>query len=453
MILDILHNNGFKAYIVGGCVRDSIMGIVPHDWDITTDALPNDVKNIFKDFNIIDTGLKHGTVAVIINKSPYEITTFRVDGSYSDGRHPDNVTFTTKLEEDLSRRDFTINAIAFNYEEGLIDPYDGETDIINGRIRCVGSPLERFNEDALRILRALRFAAQFNFKIDPCIDNTIQSVLPSINNLSMERIGSEFSKIIVSHKNAAYVLKEYHNVLFTFIPELQFTYGFMQNHPYHKYDVFMHTINALESYYDDLIKNNKIKCECDLIVSLSILFHDIGKPHSYQDDIDTGIRHFRGHAKISAEITDKIMHRLRFDNDTREKVVQLVLHHDSEIPELPKSVKRMLNKIGPKQYRRLLYVQMADIKAQNPKYYPERSKKIQNAFKMLDDVISQNSCFKLKQLAINGTDLIEVGFKQGKEIGIILDMILSKVISNELQNKKEVLLNFAKTKFNKLLLK
>lgn len=429
-LIHTLQNNGYEAYVVGGCVRDSIIGRPVHDWDICTSATPSEMLEIFKDKRIIETGLQHGTVTVVVNGVGYEITTYRIDGTYSDNRRPDNVTFTEKLVEDLRRRDFTINAMAYNDEEGLIDPFNGMQYIQHKKIQCVGSAKDRFGEDALRILRAIRFAAQLEFVMMPDTDWEIHQQYKNLENISIERINSEFCKI-VSSGDFCVELVLYRDVFSLFIPELKDMFVFPQNNPWHIYDVFNHTIHAVEHCESD-----------DLIVRLAVFFHDIGKPHSYQDGED-GIRHFKGHGKVSAEMTDNIMKRLRFDNDTREKVVELVHYHDATFEVGKKYVKRWLNKIGEEQFRRLLEVKKADNKAQNLELSSDRIKELDEIESLIDEVLQEDECFSLKDLAVNGKDLIGIGYKPGKELGNTLNTLLQMVIDGDCPNEKEKLLQEA----------
>ena len=431
-LIHTLQNNGHSAYIVGGCVRDSILGRTPHDYDICTSATPSEMLEIFKDRKIIETGLQHGTVAVVANGEPYEITTYRIDGIYSDNRRPDTVTFTNKLIEDLRRRDFTINAMAYNDEEGLIDPFNGMEDIKHKKISCVGSAKDRFGEDALRILRAIRFAAQLDFAIMPGTDWEIHKQYKNLENISIERINSEFCKIVSSDDFCVELLL-YKDVFSLFIPELKDMFDFPQNNPWHVWDVFGHTIHAIEYCDSD-----------DLTVRLAVFFHDFGKPHSYQDGED-GIRHFKGHGKVSADITDSIMKRLRFDNETRNNVVELVYYHDATFEVGKKYVKRWLNKIGEKQFRRLLQVKKADNKAQNLELSSDRIEELSEIESLIDKVLQEEECFSLKDLAVNGNDLINVGYKAGKELGNTLDTLLQLVIDGDCPNEKEKLLQEAES--------
>lgn len=429
-LIHTLQNYGHSAYVVGGCVRDSILGRTPNDWDICTSATPSEMLEIFKDSKVIETGLQHGTITVVVNGEPYEITTYRIDGAYSDNRRPDEVVFTNSLIEDLKRRDFTINAMAYNDDEGLIDPFGGLEDLESKIIRCVGSPVDRFNEDALRMLRAIRFACQLEFNVHPSIGWQLgyTDIIEKLNNISIERINSEFIKII--NTNQFHKRMVWNNGVFSlFIPELKNMISFPQNNPYHSYDVFMHTVHALE------------KCESDdLIVKLAVFFHDFGKPHCYQDGED-GIRHFKGHGKVSAEITNTIMKHLKFDNETRNKVVELVYYHDATFEVGNKYVKRWLNKIGEEQFKRLLEVRKADIKGQKEDYEQSRIDKVNNIEQILEEVLQENECFSLKDLAINGNDVKKMmRLKEGKDIGHWLNVILNKVIDGELNNNRDELI-------------
>lgn len=427
-LIHTLQNNGHSAYIVGGCVRDSILGRTPHDYDICTSATPSEMLEIFKDRKIIETGLQHGTVTVVMNGEPYEITTYRIDGIYSDNRRPDTVTYTDKLVEDLRRRDFTINAMAYNDAEGLIDPFNGMEDIKYKKISCVGCAEDRFGEDALRILRAIRFAAQLEFTIMPGTGWEIHKQYKNLENISIERINSEFCKIASSDDFCVELLL-YKDVFSLFIPELKDMFDFPQNNPWHIWDVFGHTVHAVEYCDSD-----------DLVVRLAVFFHDFGKPHSYQDGED-GIRHFKGHGKVSADMTDSIMKRLRFDNETRNNVVELVYYHDVTFGVGKKYVKRWLNKIGEKQFRRLLQVKKADNKAQNLELSSNRIKELSEIEALIDEVLQEDECFSLKDLAVNGNDVKKaMMLKEGKDVGYWLNEILKRVIDGELNNNRDDLI-------------
>ena len=359
------------------------------------------------------------------------VRTYRIDGEYSDNRRPDSVSFADSLIDDLRRRDFTINAITYNEIDGLVDPFNGLSDIEVGIIRCVGSPAKRFQEDTLRILRAIRFAARYGFEIESQTVREIAKQYESLANISTERVTSELRQIVIS-PDFPFFLSSY-DFLFAFIiPELTPLFKFPQNNPHHSYGVFEHTVHALENCHSD-----------DLIVRLTLFYHDFGKPSCFQDDTD-GVRHFRGHGEVSASITDSVMKRLKFDNQTRLAVVELVKCHDTVFEVNKKCIKRWLNKIGEIQFKRLLLVREADIRGQSPNPAPERIQKIRNIEKVLEEILREKECFSMKDLAINGNDLKEIGIKEGKEIGIILNFLLKKVIEGEVENEKEKLMEEAK---------
>ena len=429
VIIHALQDAGYKAYIVGGCVRDSIMNRFPHDWDICTSARPEQMLEVFKGYRVIETGLQHGTVTVVIDGEQYECTSFRIDGTYSDNRRPDSVTFIDDLTEDLRRRDFTINAMAYNDEEGLIDPFDGMGDIKRGIIKCVGNAADRFNEDALRILRAIRFAAQLDFAIEKNTSFELCRQRESLANISAERITNEFNKIVISDRFAGMLINCL-RIFEQFIPELEDMYNFPQNNPHHMHDVLTHTFCTI------------LFCQDDLILRLAALFHDIGKPHSYQDG-DDGIRHFVGHNIVGADMTNKIMGRLKYDNNTRNAVVQLVLYHDSTLVAKPSAAKRWLNKIGEVQLKRLIDLRRADIWGQKTLYDKEKMKRIDDFADILNQVLEEQQCFSLKDLAINGDDLIALGFVPGKKLGDVLTGLLNSVIDDTLPNDRETLLKEA----------
>lgn len=430
-IIHTLQNNGYEAFLCGGAVRDSLLGRPIHDYDITTSATPDEMMEVFKDKKVIETRLQHGTITILIDDEAYECTTYS------------SVTFTRSLEEGLKHRDFTINAMAYNDEVGLVDPFNGMEDIKHYKIRCVGRAEDRFSEDALRILRAIRFASQLGFVVDSDVSLNIHKMYKNLENVSIERINGEFCKIALSSEFYNQ-LTLYPEVFSLFIPEIKNMIGFKQNNPYHIYDVWNHTVHAVQAY----------KCDCepdlnprDLIASLAIFFHDFGKPHCYQDDED-GIRHFKGHGRVSADMTDEIMKRLKFDNDTREKVVELVYYHDATFEAGKKCVKRWLNKIGEEQFRRLLNIRRADIKAQADMNQEIRLQKIDNIGYVLEEVLQDDECFSLKNLAVNGKDLITIGYKPGKEIGEVLNNLLDSVISGEYINEKEKLLEVAERRLH-----
>ena len=434
-IMSVIREYGATSYVVGGCVRDSILGREPHDWDICTPALACELLVEFdeKGYKVIPTGLQHGTITVHLNGNNYEITTFRRDGEYSDGRHPDNVEFTSDLIYDLERRDFTMNAIAYNPEEGLIDPYCGYEDIQDRRIRCVGNPNDRFQEDGLRILRCLRFATQLGFSVDLPTRRALLNQINFLDNISSERINSEFCKIVDA--SAIYkskrTLNTYAFILCHCISELYNSLNFPQNNPYHKYSVYGHSIVVLQ------------ECEnSDLITKLAAFFHDIGKPYCYQDD-ENGIRHFKGHGKVSADMTDAIMRRLKFDNDTREKVVQLVYYHDATFEVGKKYVRRWLNKIGVDQFKRLLVLRRADIMGQSELSRDERLQKLDAVKICLEEVLKEKPAFSVKDLEIDGKDVMKyMLMDECPEVGYWLKHILKQVIDGHLQNNREDLIYY-----------
>lgn len=434
-ILKILNENGFEAWVVGGCVRDSLIGRPIHDWDITTSAIPAQIMNIFKNdeevIRIIPTGIKHGTVTLMINNTGYEVTTYRIDGEYSDGRHPDSVTFVSDLREDLSRRDFTINAMAYHPKRGFVDPFDGLKDLRNKIIRCVGDPADRFIEDPLRILRAWRFSLQLGFDLNEETKNDAYALRYKIKNISAERIHAEFVNAIMADKKA--FAEKSSPFLVSFIPEWA-ALDMEQNNPWHIYTVLEHTMKAFENLPED----------ADKVTRLAVLFHDIGKPDCYTED-ENGRGHFYGHPEVSKEKTIEIMERLRFDNSTKNAVAELVGYHDAVIIPDKKHVRRWLNRIGEIQLRRLIEVKLSDSKAHNTDRPETRTRiaELEQFKAAIDIVMEEDSCFSLKDMAVSGKDLLGIGFKTGKPVGECLNYLLDSVMNEELENKKEILLQTA----------
>lgn len=427
--IDLLNHAGYEAYLVGGCVRDALLGVSPKDYDITTSALPEQTKEVFREYHVIETGIKHGTVTVVIDHSPIEITTYRVDQKYLDHRHPESVVFTSSLEEDLARRDFTINAMAYHPQTGLIDLYDGKKDLKTCTIRCVGDPETRFNEDALRILRALRFASRYDSPIENSTEKAMRKCADLLREISAERIASELIEILCG-KGVRRILTEETDILGVPIPELLPMKGFDQNNPHHIYDVLTHTAVTVES----------IPPEKDL--RLSALFHDIGKPLSYSVGED-GVGHFYGHAKKSEMIASKVLKRLKYDNETTNSVLTLVKYHDLHLEENEKSVKRLLRKIGPEMFDKLILLYRADNLAQAP-VYRDRQEGYDRLSALAEKILSEEQCFSLKSLAVNGSDLIQMGYKPGPKLGSMLDKLLTKVIDGKLKNEKDELVEFIK---------
>lgn len=432
-IITHLHNFGYESYVVGGCVRDSILGKIPHDWDICTDATPDIVMKLFADYNVVPTGLQHGTVTVVINHMPYEITTFRIDGDYSDNRRPDKVEFTTDIVEDLSRRDFTINAMAYNPTIGLIDPFHGLNDIQNKLIRCVGNADDRFNEDALRIMRALRFASTYGFVINEDTSSAVHCNVALLNNIAKERINTELCKLLCG-QGVLDILLNYSDVIATIIPELKPCIGFNQNNRYHQYTVYDHIAHAVSNYTGS-----------DIVVKVALLLHDIGKPTCYTEDENGG--HFHGHGVPSSQLAKQVVERLRFDNRAQQDIVELVLYHDAILDSTVKVAKRWLNKIGEQQLFRLLDIRMADILAHTEGTQASRIERCVTLRTLVNDVLVTRQCFQLKDMAVNGSDLIREGMKQGKVIGEVLNWLLEMVINGEVENEKEKLLNLVKLQF------
>lgn len=423
IILNTLENAGFKAYIVGGCVRDSIMGTQPHDWDVTTNASPEEIKSVFSSFRTIDTGIKHGTVTVLSDRNPVEVTSFRIDGEYTDNRHPDSVKFTKNIEDDLARRDFTMNAIAYNPKEGFFDPFGGECDIKNGIIRCVGSPDKRFGEDALRILRAVRFASVLGFEIEKETAEAITKNENLISNVAAERISVELLKLLTG-KNVFSVLTKYRSVLAVFIPELALEFDLKQFGKKHAYDVWIHTALTVANI------------ENDPVLRLTMLLHDTGKPATHQIN-ENGDSTFKNHAAVGGVIAENILRRLRMSNEYIKTVAFLVSVHDWEVPDTRVQVKNYLNKLGEENFIKLMKIRRAD-KSALSKDFRDISDKLIFAFETFDDIIKNNEPFLLSHLAVNGSDLKNT-FK-GEEIGEILSVLLDHVIAHpECNNKKDLL--------------
>lgn len=430
--IEILKSKGFEAFLIGGSVRDFVMGLPIGDIDITTNATPDEVKQVFADFRVIETGIKHGTVTVLINDEPLEITTYRSEGTYSDNRHPDSVTFSKSLADDVVRRDFTMNGIAFDFDNGFCDLVGGLQDIENQTIRCIGNAETRFCEDALRILRAMRFSAVLGFEIETETKKAIHKCRDLLKNISAERIREEFTKLICG-KNAYNVLQEFADVVTVFIPEMSECVGFEQKNRHHCFDVYTHTLKAV-----DLSPQNAI-------IRLALFFHDIGKPSVAHFD-EKGEQHFYSHPKKSAEMTEKIMTRLRFDNDTKNKVVTLVRMHDSPItvndmtkPDR-KRLKKIMSQIGSELIFDLIEIKYCDNSAQNPEYFRGEDFYKQTR-DIITEIINEKECFSIKHLAIDGNDLISLSYK-GKKIGEALEKCLTAVIDGKVENEKSELIKF-----------
>lgn len=426
-IIDTIHQAGYEAYAVGGCVRDSILGRVPDDWDITTSATPMQIKELFR--RTIDTGIVHGTVTVMLEKEGFEVTTYRIDGEYEDSRHPREVIFTPSLSEDLKRRDFTINAMAYNEEDGLIDLFGGMEDINNKRICCVGNAMERFSEDALRIMRAVRFSAQLGYDIEDKTAAAIKELAPTLTNISAERIQVELVKLVRS-PNPDFIRIAYEQgVTAVIMPEFDRIMETGQNNPHHCYNVGEHTLHAMKAV------------EPDKVLRLSLLFHDFGKAETATVD-ENGISHFHGHPKCSEEIARKILRRLRFDNDTIHKVSKLVLYHDYGNGVVPtdRIVRRFVNEIGDELFLLFLKVRQADLDAQSDYKREEKQSNLNLWKQKYEEIVSRADCVSLKTLAVTGSDLIQAGMKPGKELGETLNKMLEIVLDDPAMNTKEKLL-------------
>ncbi len=431
MIINNLQLHGYEAYAVGGCVRDSILARRPEDWDITTSARPEEIKKLFR--RTVDTGIEHGTVTVLIGKDAYEVTTYRIDGAYEDSRHPKQVQFTSRLEEDLRRRDFTINAMAYNDDVRLVDVFGGMKDLNHHLIRCVGDPKERFSEDALRILRAVRFSAQLDFPIEEETAQAVRELAPTLERISEERIQTELVKLLVSPHPER--IQDAYDLGLTkiILPEWDAMVGVEQNTSHHKYDVAQHTLHALKN-----VKRDKI-------LRLTMLFHDMGKPAMRTTD-EHGRDHFKGHALVSEEIARKVMRRLKFDNDTIKKVARLVCYHDYRVEATPKNVRRAMNRIGVELFPYYLAVRMADVKAQSAYRKREKIENIVAMRELYQEIIQKKECITLRQLAVGGRELMELGMQPGRELGSMLSELLEYVIDDPGRNKKEILCGYVKEK-------
>ena len=432
VLLAMLRDAGYPAYAVGGCVRDALLGIEPHDWDICTSALPAQMQQVFRGLHTVETGLKHGTLTVVVNHVPYEITTFRVDGAYTDHRHPDTVSFVDNIAEDLSRRDFTVNAMAWSPNAGLVDLFGGRDDLAAGVIRCVGEPALRFDEDALRILRALRFASIYDFTIDPATDAAARKLAPSLAGVAGERIREELLKLLCG-RGAGRILRAYPDILSEIIPEIRPMIGYDQQNHHHSYDLWEHTVRAVEN----------IPPEADL--RLAMLLHDTGKPLVRTTD-EHGEGHYRGHQQASAEIAARAADTLRLDNATRDRVLLLVRYHDiplrtesGEINLDRSFLLRKLNRFGETDLRALIRIHRADRIATGYSSPEREDRRMKERLDALDALLAEKPCYTLKDLAVNGHDLQAAGLR-GKEIGDTLQRLLEDVMDGRVENSRDALL-------------
>lgn len=424
-IIGQINDAGYEAYIVGGCVRDTLLHKEPNDWDITTSATPLQVKAIFK--RTIDTGIQHGTVTVMRGRQCYEVTTYRIDGVYEDARHPKEVIFTPDLTEDLKRRDFTINAMAYHPDSGLVDPFDGRKDMEAHVIRCVGDPKDRFTEDALRMMRAVRFAAQLDYKIEEDTFAAIKELAPSIKKISVERIQAEMVKLLLSEHPERFRTFYECGLTACFLPEFDRMMTTVQNNPHHCYTVGEHVIQSL-SY---------IRAEQSL--RLAMLFHDIAKPETKTTD-ERGVDHFRGHQERGAKMAEDILRRLRFDHHTIAMVKGLTAYHDRRIEPNARAMRRAVHQIGEDYFPALFEVRKADVLAQSEYQRKEKLAAIEEGFQIYRKMKEEEQCISLKSLAVDGGDLIRAGVAPGRELGMILEQMLQDVIEEPSHNTKEYLM-------------
>ena len=440
--MERLHAAGFACHAVGGCVRDSLLGRTPHDWDLTTNALPEQTAALFADHTVIPTGMRHGTVTVLLDGMPLEITTYRTDGVYHDHRHPESVSFVSDITEDLRRRDFTVNAMAWSPQSGLCDPFGGQADLKHGVLRCVGTAEERFDEDALRILRALRFAATYGFSVEAETAAALCRKAPSLSSVAAERIRDELDRLLTG-ASVGDVLRQFYAVLYPVLPELQAIEGYWQYSRYHDKDVLGHTIAAVES------------APPILSVRLVLLLHDCGKPRCFTRGED-GVGHFYGHAAVSETIAAAVTQRLRYDRRTQETVRLLVKYHDTPIADTDAAVRRWLNRLGEERLRLLLDVQEGDNLAHAAWVIPSRTAEITAVRERIDRIVAEGQCVSLKTLVIGGDDLKAAGIPAGKPMGACLRHLLDEVLSGNLPNERGILLAkgldyFAENRYNKMM--
>ena len=441
-IIDKLQAAGYEAYIVGGCVRDTLLNLSPKDWDITTSATPFQVKELFD--RTVDTGISHGTVTVMLGKEGFEVTTYRVDGEYEDYRHPKQVMFTKKLIEDLRRRDFTINAMAYNHSDGLIDMFSGYQDLKDKVVRCVGSATERFDEDALRILRAIRFSSQLNFTIE---EDTLLAVCAKSSNLvniSAERIREELNKLLLSNYPKKLMIAHEAGITKVVLPEFDVMLACDQENHHHIFNVGMHCLEALSYFVKKypMTSNptmNVYSKKLQLILRWTLLLHDAGKPKTKTIGKDKE-GHFYGHAAVSAQMAKEILKRLKFDNESIELVYKLIYYHDYRFQTDASHMRKAMNLIGSENMELLFEVQQADVMAKNPAFQNEKLESLEGVRKLYQEIVKQGDCVSLKSLAVNGGDLIQAGYQPGKEIGEKLNYLLDVVIKNPEYNTKEQLL-------------
>ena len=433
-LLNRLQSAGYAAYAVGGCVRDSFLGLTPHDWDLCTSALPEQIQEVFRSFHTVETGLKHGTLTVVVDHIPYEITTFRVDGAYTDHRHPDSVSFVDNIRDDLARRDFTVNSMAWSVVSCLADPFGGRTDLQKGLIRCVGDPEKRFGEDALRILRALRFASVYDFAVDPDTDRALRRMAPDLKRVAGERIREEVLKLLCG-KGCGRILREYPEVLAEVLPEIRPMIGYDQHNHHHSWDLWEHTVRAVENVPPDPL------------LRLTMLLHDTGKPSVRTID-ESGEAHYFRHQQVSADIALRAAETLRLSNEFRDRLVTLVRYHDiplrtesGEINTDRSFLLRRLNRFGEADLRALFVIHCADRIATGYSSPGRERARLRERIAALDALLADKPCFTLKDLAVNGHDLSAAGLR-GKAVGEALNALLEAVMDGKVGNDRQSLLEF-----------
>ncbi len=429
-IINTLEQNGFECFAVGGCVRDSLLSRDVNDWDFTTSATPDEIIECFSDYTTIDIGKRYGTICVVVNNENFEVTTYRTDGEYGDSRHPDSVNFSKNLVEDLSRRDFTVNALAYNDKVGVVDEFNGLQDLECGVIRCVGEPDVRFTEDALRIMRALRFASTYGFSIERSTSESIIRNKDKLSIIASERIIKELSKLLLGN-HCDFILRRYKDVIAVFIPEIAVMFNFDQKSKHHNKDLWRHTVSAIKNTPDDEV------------LRTAMLLHDIGKPMTVSTD-EKGFNHFYNHPKLSAEMASTILKRLKYPSAFINTVKTLIEYHDVRLTPQPRIIKKYLRKLGEENMRMLLSIQRADILAQSFYMREEKLSTLEKVCAEFERIVSSDECYSLDTLAINGRDIIHLGVTDGARIGQVLSKCLDKVIESSIPNTKEELLDFAK---------
>ena len=422
-LIQTLEQAGYSAYAVGGCVRDSLLGLTPHDYDLCTAAPPSKIAELFAGHTLVRSGEKHGTIGVVLASCVYEITTFRTEGGYLDSRHPDWVRFVEDVKSDLARRDFTVNAMAYSPSRGLADPFGGQEDLKNHCLRTVGDPSQRFSEDALRILRGVRFCVRYGLRVEDATKNAMVQLAPLMDNLARERVFDELCKLLPL-VNANHLL-EFAPILRQIIPELGNCFGFEQHCPYHAYDVYTHIAHVVEA------------APPDLPLRWAALLHDVGKPACFTQD-EQGRGHFIGHACVSADMADAILLRLKAPTALRQQVTLLVKQHMTKIPPEPKPVRRWLSRLGSKTLTQLLQLQEADMGSKGTGK-PSELAQFDALRALIAHIEAENACLSIKDLAINGHDLIKLGYS-GPEIGAALQFLLDLVLDERVENEKSALL-------------